>query len=124
MAIAPSLTATGSVTGPSGPISERSTEGTSFQFPVPLVGLRLDWVLRDRLSVETFSRLFRLDADTFDGGMREATTRLKWHFTRHVASAVGSTPPACASTEYEKDDAHLKFDVRHLRRQRLPHAAF
>jgi hypothetical protein len=109
MEIAPSLSATGNVTGPSGPISGSVNEGDSVQFPVPLVGLRLDWVLRDRLSVEMFARFFRLDAADFNGGMRESSARLKWHFTKHVGAALGYDSTTLRIKEYESDDARMKF---------------
>ena len=97
MEIAPSLSATGNVTGPNGPVSGSVEEGTNVQFPVPLIGLRLDWVLRDRLSVETFTRFFRLDADSFNGGMREARYASSGTSRGTSAPHWATTPPRCAS---------------------------
>ena len=109
MEIAPTLAATGNVTGPEGPVSGAVSEGDSVRFPVPLVGLRVDWALRDRLSVEMFTRFFRLNAASFNGGMREASARLKWHFTQHVGAALGYDSTTLRIKEYETDDKKLKF---------------
>ena len=109
MRVAPSLSATGNVTGPEGPVSGEVDEGTDIQFPVPLVGLRLDWVLRDRLFAEFYVRLFRLDAGSFNGGMRESSARLKWHFTKHVGAALGLDSTTLRIKDYEKNGNDLKF---------------
>jgi hypothetical protein len=109
MRVAPRLAATGNVTGPDGPVSGAVDEGTDVQFPVPLVGLRLDWVLRDRLFAEFMVRLFRVDAGTFNGGMRESSARLKWHFTKHVGASLGVDTTTLRIKEYEKNDNKLKF---------------
>lgn len=109
MRVAPSLSATGNVTGPEGPIDGSVDEGTDIQFPVPLAGLRLDWVLRDRLFAEFFVRFLQLNAGSFNGGMRESSARLKWHFTRHVGASVGFDSTTLRIKEYEKNDKKLKF---------------
>ena len=109
MRVAPRLEATGDVTGPEGPVSGQVNEGVELQFPVPLVGLRLDWVLRERLFAEFFVRLFRLDAGSFNGGMRESSARLKWHFTEHFGAALGVDSTTLRIKDYEKNGNKLKF---------------
>ncbi|HEX5043496.1 MAG TPA: hypothetical protein VFV75_11355 [Candidatus Polarisedimenticolaceae bacterium] len=109
MRVEATLDADGGVTGPEGPVTGTVNEGVSVQFPVPLVGLRLDWALRDRLFAELYTRFFRLDAGTFNGGMREASARLKWHFTEHVGAAIGMDSTTLRIKNYEKNGKDLKF---------------
>jgi hypothetical protein len=104
------LEAEAGVTGPQGPVSGAITEGVSIDFPVPLVGLRLDWALRDRLAVEMFMRFFKLNYESvIDGGMRESAARLKWHFSKPVGLAIGYDATSVRLKEYETGDYKAKF---------------
>lgn len=107
--IAPTLEADGGVIGPSGPVTGHFEKSTSVQFPVPLVGLRLDWALAHRLEVMMFTRFFYLNYDKINGGMREGTVRLIWHFSRHVGAAVGYDTTSVRLKEYDTGDYKAKF---------------
>ena len=78
-------------------------------FPVPEVGLRLDWVLRDRLTTEWFVRFFSLNAADFNGGMRESSARIKWHFTKNVGVALGYDTTTVRIKDYKTDNYDAKF---------------
>jgi len=107
--IAPTLEADGGVIGPSGPVTGHFEKGASVQFPVPLVGLRLDWALTNKLEIMTFTRFFYLNYDKINGGMREGTARLIWHFSRHVGAAVGYDSTSLRLKEYDTGDYKAKF---------------
>ncbi len=108
--LAPGLAAEGGVIGPDPdkPITGHFEKSSEIQFPVPLVGLRVDWVLRDRLSVEMFTRLFYLNYAGIEGSMREASARLKWHFSKHVGVAVGYDGTTIRLKKYETGDYDAK----------------
>jgi hypothetical protein len=104
------LAAEAGVTGPEGPVTGEIEEGVAIDFPVPLVGLRLDWVLRNRLAVEMFMRFFKLNYESvIDGGMRESAARLKWHFSKPVGLAIGYDATSVRLKEYETEDYKAKF---------------
>jgi hypothetical protein len=108
--IAPKLEADGGVIGPGGPVTGHFEKGEPVQFPVPLVGLQLDWVLRNRLEVMMFTRIFYLNYANINGGMREATARLKWHFSKHVGIAAAFDSTFVRLKEYETGDYKVKFN--------------
>jgi hypothetical protein len=108
--IAPMLEADGGVTGPSGPVTGHFEKGESIEFPVPLLGLRIDWAIVNRLELQTYVRLFYLSyEDVLKGGMRESTMRLQWHFTKHVGAAVGYDSTIVRLKEYDTGDYDAKF---------------
>ena len=106
------LAAEGSVVGPGGPISEAVNKESDVSFPVPLVGLQVDWAVRDRLSVLMMVRLFNLDYGKINGGMRESALRMKWHFTKHFGVAGGFDSTTVRLKEYETGDYKAKFNYQ------------
>lgn len=66
--------------------------------PVPMIGLNLDWALTRRLVVRTYSRFFRLNVDSFEGGLNESGLRLNWYFAKHFGLGLG----------YDRTDLRLK----------------
>ncbi len=57
--------------------------------PVPMVGLNLDWALTKRLVVRTYTRFFKLNLDTFNGGLQETGIHLNWYFVKNFGMGVG-----------------------------------
>lgn len=108
--IAPTLEADGGVTGPSGPVTGHFEKSGDVQFPVPLVGIRLDWALRDRLELITFTRFFYLNYQSIEGGMRETTIRLLWDFSKHVGASIGYDATSIRLKEYDTGDYKAKFN--------------
>lgn len=106
------LEAEGSVVGPEGPISENVNKEADVSFPVPLIGLQVDWALRERLTVMMMVRLFNLDYGKINGGMRESALRMKWHFTKNVGAALGIDTTTVRLKEYETEDYKAKFNYQ------------
>lgn len=106
------LEAAGSVIGPEGPVAGGVNKEADVNFPVPQVGLQVDWALRDRLTVLMFVRLFNLDYGKINGGMRESALRMKWHFTRNVGVALGVDSTTVRLKEYETEDYKAKFNYQ------------
>jgi hypothetical protein len=79
----------GSVTDPNGaPANDFEKKGSAVA-PVPMVGLNLDWALTNRLVVRTYSRFFRLNLSSLNGGLTEMGLRLNWYFVRHFGLGIG-----------------------------------
>jgi hypothetical protein len=57
--------------------------------PVPMVGLNLDWALTRRLLVRTYNRFFKLNLDSFNGGLYENGIRLNWYFAKYFGLGLG-----------------------------------
>lgn len=110
LSLEPSLSGNGGVIGPDGPITGAYELKESVSFPVPLVGMRLDWVLHRRLTTEWFVRFFRINAAGFNGGMRESSVRLKWHFSKNVGAALGFDSTSIDIKEFDTGDATAKFN--------------
>ena len=106
------LEAAGSVIGPDGPVAGGVNKEADVKFPVPLVGLQVDWAVRDRLTVLMYVRLFNLDYGKINGGMRESALRMKWHFTRNVGVALGLDTTTVRLKEYETEKYKAKFNYQ------------
>jgi hypothetical protein len=63
-----------------------------------MVGLNLDWALTRRLVLRTYTRFFRLNLDSFNGGLNESGIRLNWYFVRHFGLGLG----------YDRSDLNIK----------------
>ena len=64
------LTGSGNYTDPDGTQVVGSFEKeSSVGAPVPMIGINLDWALTRRLVLRTYSRLFRINLDSFSGGL-------------------------------------------------------
>jgi hypothetical protein len=70
-------------------------------FPVPLVGLRVDWALGHQWAVEFWGRAFYINYSGYKGGMQESSVRLRWHFSRHVGVAIGYDKEAVVLRQFE-----------------------
>ena len=72
------LSGSGDFTDPNGNqvVAGTFDRGESVGAPVPMVGLNLDWALTRRLVVRMYSRFFRLNIDSFSGGLNESGMRL------------------------------------------------
>ena len=85
------LSGTGDFTDPDGNsiIGGTFDRKASAGAPVPLVGLTLDWALARRLVLKTYTRFFRLNLDSFNGGLAESGVRLNWYFAKHFGLGLG-----------------------------------
>src|SRR5262245_1001068 len=58
-------------------------------FPVPLLGLQLDWKLTRRTAIGMFLRTLYIDYHDFAGGIRQSAVRYEWYATRHFGIGGG-----------------------------------
>jgi hypothetical protein len=71
------------------PLSSDVDQHESLGAPVPMVGLNMDWALARRLILRAYSRFFRINISSVDGGLFESGIRLNWYFARHFGLGVG-----------------------------------
>ncbi|MGH9870325.1 MAG: hypothetical protein ACREAA_19485 [Candidatus Polarisedimenticolia bacterium] len=106
-----SLEATGGVTDPNGvPITRTVNEEASVQFPVPQIGLQVDWAVGKRVLIKLYSRLIYVDFADIRGAVGEQAIRFYWYFSRHVGFAVGLETARIDLKEYVSGDTKSKFD--------------
>jgi hypothetical protein len=94
-----SMTSSGTVTTPDGPRSGTFSGDESLRYPVPLLGLQVDWALAKRWEVEWYSRFIFVNLSSVSGSMNESAVRLKWYFLKNVGAALG----------YDHYDINLKY---------------
>jgi len=105
-----SLKATGNVTDPDGnPISGTVDEEASIDFPVPMLGLQLDWAVHPKLMIEMYKRAIYIDAFDLRGGINESAVRLHWYFSKHVGISGGLDRESIDIKEYVSGDATARF---------------
>lgn len=107
-----SVDGTGQIAQPPGttPTSRSASEEASINFPVPLVGLQLDWALNRVLMLTMYTRLIYIDAFDLRGGINETAIRLHWYFTKHFGMSAGIDRYNIDIKEYTDGDKQLKFN--------------
>jgi len=112
LGLSASVEGTGNVTQPPDPtvISGSVSEKASINFPVPLVGLQLDWALNRVLMLTMYTRLIYIDAFDLRGGINESSIRLHWYFTKHFGMSGGIDRENIDIKEYTDGDKQLKFN--------------
>ncbi len=98
--LATGLSGSGSYTDPDGVVVVAGTfdRESSVGAPVPMIGMNLDWALARRLVLRTYSRFFRINLDSFSGGLNESGVRLNWYFAKQFGLGIG----------YDRTDLRLK----------------
>jgi hypothetical protein len=81
----------------------------SINFPVPLVGLQLDWALTRSLAIRMYSRFLYIDFADFRGGISERAVRLYWYMTRHFGISGGFEQESIDVKQYVNGDAKMKL---------------
>lgn len=66
-----------------------ATKAASAPIPLPLVGLRGNWVVSPRWVLEAGATYFRLSYGEFDGYWGELRASATWMYNRHVGLGVG-----------------------------------
>jgi hypothetical protein len=102
--------ADGSVVQP--PAGEPPVTGTfrreaSQGAPVPMVGLNLDWALTKRLVVRMYSRFFRINVSSFNGGLYENGLRLNYYFAKHFGLGLGLDKTNLAIKELKVGEGNI-----------------
>jgi hypothetical protein len=110
--LAASLEANGGVLGPGGiTVSETFDEAEELEYPVPLVGLRVDWAISRRFAMQLYHRYFYLDRSDFSGDMIEGGARIDWFFSRHLGAGVGFERTTVTIRSYEEDGIEGRFNL-------------
>ncbi len=105
------LNASGNVLDQNGnPVSGEVDRQADVSFPVPLLGLQLDWKLTNHTAIQMYTRLLYIDYQDFAGGIRQAGIFYEWYATRHFAIGGGYSSYQINITRYETGDYTAKFD--------------
>ena len=63
--------------------------GEEITFPVPLLGLRVDWAVSQRGAIEFYARFFYLNTSSLRGGMSENAFRYFYYPLRQLGLGIG-----------------------------------
>jgi hypothetical protein len=88
-------------------------KSVTINFPVPLVGLQLDWALTRTLAIKMYTRLLYIDFAGARGSFNEQSIRLYWYMTRVFGIAGGLDRQSIDLKEYDNGDtkARFRYDV-------------
>jgi hypothetical protein len=110
--LAASLEASGGVSTPIGvPITGTFEDSEELEYPVPLVGLRVDWAISRRFAMQLYDRYFYLDRSDLSGDMVEGGARIDWFFSRHLGAGVGFERTTISIRSYENDNIDARFNL-------------
>jgi hypothetical protein len=104
-----SLEGNGNITGPSGPVAGSVKEEESIDFPVPLLGLQIDWALNKQLMVEMYIRTLYINGFGLRGGISENALRMHWYYAKHFGVAGGIDKESIDIKEYKDGDKEARF---------------
>jgi hypothetical protein len=106
------LEANGGVVGPGGStVTGTFEEDEDLEYPVPLVGLRVDWAISRRFAMQLYHRYFYLDRSDLSGDMIEGGARLDWFFSRHLGAGIGFERTTITIRSYEDEDVEARFNL-------------
>lgn len=77
------------VTVPGSTSSVHLDESVDTGSPLPLVGVRGQWQLSERWSLEARAQYFYLSIDEYDGSISDVYAGATWMFSKHVGLGVG-----------------------------------
>ena len=104
------LAADGGVIDSNGnPITGSFEQEANVAFPVPLVGLQLDWKLTRHTAVQLYTRILRIDFQNFRGGITQTAARYEWYANRHFAIGGGFSKYEINLRRYETGDFTARF---------------
>lgn len=110
MGLSAYLEASGNVTDANGnPVSGSVDEEVSIDFPVPMVGLQLDWALTRRLMLQLYARGIFVDGMGIRGSITDDALRLHWFFSKHVGMSGGIDRLKIDLKEYDSGETKAKF---------------
>jgi len=105
------LSASGSVLDQNGnAVSGEVDRKANVSFPVPLLGLQVDWKLTKRTAMQIYTRLLYIDYQQFAGGIRQAGIYYEWYPARHFGIGGGYSSYMIDITRYETGDYTAKFN--------------
>jgi hypothetical protein len=93
----------------SGEVDERG----DVSFPVPLIGLQLDWKLTKRTAIKMAVHTLHINYHNFEGGIRQSALLYEWYITRHFGIGGGFVSYNISIERYETGDytARFEYDV-------------
>ena len=105
------LSANGNVVDQDGnPISGEYERKVDLQFPVPLLGLQLDWRITRHTVIQMYVRTLRIDYSGIKGGIGQRAIRYEWYATRHFAVGGGWSEYSIDLDRYETGDYTARFN--------------
>lgn len=105
------LNASGSVVDQNGnPVSGEVDREANVSFPVPILGLQVDWKLTKRTAIQMYMRLLYIDYQQFAGGIKESGIFYEWYPARHFAIGGGYSSYTINISRYETGDYTARFD--------------
>jgi hypothetical protein len=105
-----SLAANGGVDDPNGvPITGAVDEKVSISFPVPQLGLQLDWALSKRLALKFYNRLLYINFAGLDGTIGQTAIRFYWYFSKHAGINIGIDKDSIDIKKYTSGDTTARF---------------
>ena len=90
----------------SGEVERRGDVG----FPVPILGLQLDWKLTKRTAIQMYYRTLYIDYQDFAGGISNSAISYEWYFIRHLAIGGGYSAYDINIRRYDSGDYTARFD--------------
>jgi hypothetical protein len=104
------VAASGTITDTSGnPVSGNMDRGFSINFPVPQVGLQLDWALSRTLALRMYKRFLYVDYSSFRGSISSSAVRLYWYMTKHFGLSGGIEQQSIDVKQYVSGDAKMRL---------------
>lgn len=90
MTLGASLSASVGLVDSTGTALERGGEvGEEITFPVPLLGMQVDWAVNQKSTIEFYARFFYLNTSMLRGGMAETALRYYYFVTRRLGLGAG-----------------------------------
>jgi hypothetical protein len=117
LGIKTSLAASGTITDLDGnPVSGNLNRDFSIDFPVPQMGLQLDWALTKTLAIRMYTRFLYVDVSSFKGNISSRAVKLYWYFTKHFGLSGGLEQQSIDIKQYVSGDAkmRLRYEVSGL----------
>jgi hypothetical protein len=113
LGIKTSVAATGDIRDTSDPnttVSGTLDRDFSINFPVPQLGLQLDWALTRTLALRMYIRTLYIDyQSTFKGGISERAIRLYWYMSKHFGLAGGLEQQSIDIKQFVSGDAKMRL---------------
>jgi hypothetical protein len=104
------VSATAGVTDQNGQVvSGVATQEENLSFPVPLLGLQLDWVPAPRFAVQAYARAVVLSVTGLRGSETDLAARGYWYFHRHAGLGIGYDKLVMDWPEYHTSGANARF---------------
>ena len=107
------LSANGNVVDQDGnPITGEYEKKVDVKFPVPQLGLQLDWRLTKHTAIQMYLRTLYIDYQGIKGGIKQRAIRYEWYPTRHFAVGGGFSEYSIDLDRYETGKYTARFNYQ------------